>query len=58
MKNCFKLAEDQISEVKIKESHSVIQIRINGDGKKFKFDCGIEDKETVNNLAGKLGSQH
>jgi hypothetical protein len=51
MKNSFKLSRDQISDVKTKEFHAVIQIKFSGGGKKFKFDCGIEDKEKVLKLA-------
>lgn len=49
-KHCCKLPKAQISDLKLKRSPADIRLMFKGAGRKFKFDCGLEDVRNVERL--------
>jgi hypothetical protein len=49
-KNCFRLSKKEISDIDVKVTPVDIRLTFQGAGKKFKFDCGLEDKLALDEL--------
>lgn len=54
-KNCFKFSKAEISLTQVKPTAVDVRLSFKAAGKKFVFDCGLEDKERVLELAKLFG---